>query len=308
MTIDNFPPLDALYMTVITITTIGFKEVRPLSPTGTVFTIFLAFLGTGLMLTYVGMLTQLVMEGQVRRIFGRRKVEKAVSRLKNHYILCGAGRIGNLIAEELFKRKSPFVIIERNAEQFNRLLDKGFLVMKGDAADEEVLKLAQIDKAKGILLALASDAETVFTILTARELNSNLYIIARANEVGSEKQITMAGANRVVSPYQEVSGRMVNAVLRPEVLDILELALFNDNLDLSMEGVRVSKNSKILGIPLKDSNFRGNYGAIIVAIKQVDGAFVMGPSGDQVIAAGDVLIVAGTTAQIEKIATDFGGS
>jgi voltage-gated potassium channel len=306
MQIEKFTLLEALYMSVITITTIGFNEVHPLSAGGRAFTMVLAFGGTGLLLLYVGLLTQFVIEGQVSRIFGRRKVEHDVARLKNHYILCGAGRIGGLIAQEFRKKKVSFVIIESDTEQFEQLLDEGYLVMHGSATSRKMLHMARIEQAKGLLMTLGNDADTVFAILTAREINPDLFIIARASEVGSERQITLAGANRVVSPFQAVSVRMTNAVLRPEVMDVLDLTLMDDQLDLAMEGITMGKNCCLVGKTLMESKFRSEFGAMIVAMKKADGKFLIGPGPNEVLEAGDVLIVAGRTEQIEKIADELG--
>jgi len=302
ISIEDYPPLDALYMSVITITTIGYGEIHPLSDRGRVFTMFLAFGGTGLLLLYIGLLTQFIVEGQVRNIFGRRRMERMVSKLSNHYIICGAGRIGGLIVDELRRRKQDFVIIERSHEKFDDFHKKGMLIIEGNAAEEATLKEAGIDRAKALIIALATDAETVFTILTARELNPGLFIIARANEVGTEKQITMAGANRVVSPYQTTSYRIINAIMRPDVLDMLDLTMYNNDLDLAMEGVRVKGNCQIVGKSLIELKFRADFGAIVVAIRKPNGKVLMGPGPNEVIEGGDVLIVAGRASNIERLA------
>ena len=306
MALEKFSLLEAIYMTVITITTIGFQEVRTLHDHGRIFTIFLALSGTGLMLLYVGLLTQFIVEGRFSRIFGRRKVERAVARLKNHIVLCGAGRIGSLIANEFKKKKIPFVTIEHNIDKFNRMLEEGFLCIHGDASDEKMLKLAGVEKAKGLLLSLASDAETVYAILSAKQLNPDLYIIARAIEVGAEKTLKMAGANRIVSPYQSVSNRMVNAILRPAVVDMMELTFLDKNIDLTMEGINVSRNSFLAGKSLMKLNFRADYGLTIVGINRADGKMILGPGPNDVIESGDVLIIAGRKSDVEKLAAKMG--
>jgi len=302
MSLEKYTLVEALYMTIITIATIGFMEVHPLHEMGRIFTIFLAFAGTGLMLLYVGILTQFIVEGQLSRFFGRRRVERAVTNLKKHYILCGAGRIGSLVAIELKNRKVPFVIVERDEKEAENLVEAGYLVINGDAGEEETLKRAQIKGAKGMVLALASDAETVYAILTARQLNPDLFIIARANDVGSEKKINMAGANRIVSPYQTVSHRMINAIIRPEVVDMLELAFLDKNLDLALEGVAVTRESAFAGRSIMESNIRADFGVNVIGIKKADGETVLGPGPQDLIEAGDVLIVAGRRTDVEKLA------
>jgi voltage-gated potassium channel len=306
MAIENYRFIEALYMTVITMTTIGFMEVRPLHDAGRVFTIFIAFSGGGLLLMYIGILTQFVMEGQVSRLFGRRKVVNAVKRLKNHYILCGAGRIGSLIAKELTREKVPFVVIERDHEKTEELVEQNVLAIRGNAIDEEVLQLAQVEKAKGLVMALASDADTVYAILTARQINPDLYIIARANDVGAAKKLKMAGANRVVSPYEQVSSRMVHAIVRPEVVDMLEMAFLDDELNLGMEGIPVSENCTFDGKTLLEANLRANFAVTIVGIKKSNGKTVLGPGPNDQINCGDVLIVAGRRTDVDELAKTMG--
>ena len=301
MYLEGYSFIEGLYMTVITIATIGFKEVRDLDDTGRVFTIFLAFAGTGLMLLYVGLLTQFIIEGQFRRIFGRRRVERAVARLKKHYILCGAGRIGSLIASEFQRLKVPFVVIELDNEKCAHMIENDVLVMNGSASDENLLTLARIMHSKGLLLSLGSDAETVYAILTAKQLNPDIFIIARANDVGSAKKLAIAGANMVVSPYQSVSSKMVNAMLRPEVADMFETPFLEENLDLAMEGIKVPKDCVFAGKTLLESNFRADYGLTVVGIKKATGKLVLGPGPKDIILEGDVLIVAGRREDVTEL-------
>jgi len=299
--LEDFTFIEALYMTVITITTIGFKEVRDLDDSGRIFTILLTFAGTGLMLLYVGILTQFIVEGQFSRIFGRKKVERAVARLKNHYILCGAGRIGSLIITEFEKLKVPFVVIEKDQAKFEKLVENGTLAMHGSASDEKILELAKIYQCKGLILALASDAETVYSILTAGQMKSDLFIIARANEVGGSKKLAVAGAKMVVSPYQSVSSRMVNAVLRPEVADLFESTFLEENLDITMEGIKVAEDCAFTGKTLLESNFRADFGLSVVGIKKADGRMILGPGPNDAINIGDVLVVAGRREDVNQL-------
>ena len=307
MLLEGYTFNEALYMTVITITTIGFMEVHPLSETGRLFTILLAFGGVGFVLVSFGLLTQAIVEGQFVRVFGRRKVKQQIAKLKDHYIICGGGQIGHLLAVNLRKRGVRFVLIEKSLDNSQRLLEEGFLVMNGDAKDEQILEMANINTARGLIVALNTGSETVFTILTARELNPDLYIIARVNEVGTEKQIAKAGAHRVVSAFQTLSYQMLNAVIRPDVVDMLDLTLYSRETNLAMEGVKIDPKCEVAGKSILESNFRKEFNAMIVAIKKPDGSTVMGPGPKEIINGGDVLIVAGNSEDIERMADRFGG-
>ena len=303
--IEGWQAFDALYMTVITLATVGFKEVQPLSPEGKLFTIGLIISGTGMIAYTLSCLLQFTMEGQLRTILGRKKLESRISKLKDHYIICGFGRIGHKIGRELQAKPLPFVVVEKDPHHLERLNREGFMYVEGDATDDEVLLAAGVAHAKGLITAVTSDTDNVYITLTARGLNPNLFILARAGEEGSEKKLMRAGASKVISPYTIGAYRMAQAILRPSVVDFIEIATASENLDLQIEEITISANSGLAGKTLIDSGIRQNTGIIIVGIKQVDGHMLFNPSPSKIIEANSILITLGeqpAIKQLEKLA------
>jgi voltage-gated potassium channel len=247
-------------------------------------------------------LTQALIETEITSALGRRKLFKDISQLKNHYILCGAGRVGVRIVDELHKKDVDFVVIERDEAVAERLLTKGMLVLVGDATDETVLEGAQVRTARALITAASSDAENVYIVLTARGMNPNIYIVARANDLAAERQLMRAGANKVVSPVLIGSHRMAQAALSPAVADFIELTTMTETLDLNFEQIRIGENSTLDGKKLKDSGIRSEHSAIIVAITPTEGEMVFNPDGEQILRAGDLLIAIGTGAGLAKLA------
>lgn len=299
--IEGWPLLDALYMTVITLGTVGFREVHELSDAGRIFTIFLIIFGVSVLGYLVGSLAQIMFEGQFQRIIGRKKVEKKVEALKDHYIICGFGRMGSLICRELSARPLPFVVVEKNGETIEKVKEEGYLFLHGDATDDETLLKAGIKSAKGLISVVTSDTENVYITLTARGLNPDLYILARSGEEGSEIKLRRAGANKVVSPYLIGGSRMAQAILRPNVVDFIEIATGRENLELQMEEISIPDHSRFIGENLVSSGFRKETGVIIIGIKKSTGKMVFNPSSHARIEAGDTLIVLGEPAAIQKL-------
>jgi len=302
MLIEHAAPLDAVYMTIISITTVGYGEVFPLTHGGRIFTMLLIMSGLGVILVSFGVLTQIAVEGSLRRIWGRRRVEKNIAKLKNHYILCGSGRIGSLVVRELLEMKMPLVVIEKDLHVAQELSSEGVLVVEGSATEEETLDKANIQQAKGLIVTVSSDAEAVFIILSARNLNPDLFIIARDIGEGNERKLKQAGANRVISPYRLMGKRMVNALLRPAVIDMLDTIMFGGELDLAVEGTEVYSNSPLAGQKLRDSGIRQKLGLIIIGIQQANGNLIFNPSPDEVISPGDTLISVGEMEAIRRLA------
>ena len=292
----------ALYMTVISISTVGFSEVVPVSVAGRIFTMLLIMAGVGVILVSVGVLTQVAVEGSLQRFWERRRVEKTIAKSKNHYIVCGCGRIGTLVVRELKERNVGLVIIERDQQLANELLADGFLVVEGNATDEETLEQANIQQARGLIVTVSSDAEAVFIILSARNLNPDLFIIARDIGEGNERKLKQAGANRVISPYRLMGKRMVNALLRPAVIDMLDTIMFGGEMNLAIEGTEVYSNSPLVGRSLRDSGIRQQLGLIIIGIQQADGNVVFNPPPEAVISPGDTLISVGEMEAIRRLA------
>jgi voltage-gated potassium channel len=294
---------DGLYMTVITLATIGYGETHELSQGGRIFTIVLIVVGVVGLGFLFSNLTQALIASEVAAALGRRRVFKDISQLKDHYILCGAGRVGRRIIDELKKKGVDFVIIERDTEVAERLLTRGHLVLMGDATDEEVLAGARLTSAQALITTASSDADNVYIVLTARGMNPDLRIIARANDAAAERQLRRAGADKVVSPVLIGSHRMAQAALSPAVADFLELTTMTESLDLNFEQIRISTGSSLDGKSLRESGIRSEHSAMVVAIIPRDHPeMTFNPPAEHVLRAGDVLIAIGTTAGLATLA------
>ena len=301
MAIEGWRLLDALYMTVITLSTVGFREVHELSDPGRLFTIGLIVFGVSVLGYLVGSLAQIMFEGQFQRIIGRKKVEKMVEALTDHYIICGYGRMGSLICKEFTAKPLPFVVVEKDADIIEKLKEENYLFLHGNATDDETLLKAGIMKARGLISVVTSDTENVYITLTARGLNPELYILARSGEEGSEIKLKRAGANKVVSPYLIGGSRMAQAILRPNVVDFIEIATGRENLELQMEEITIPEKSGFVGENLVSSGFRKETGVIIIGIKKPAGKTVFNPSSHAKLEAHDTLIVLGEPAAILKL-------
>ncbi len=299
--IEGWPLFDALYMTVITLATVGFKEVHELSHAGKVFTITLIIGGTGVIAYSLGSLIQFMVEGQFQQVVGRRKMQQTIGKLRDHYIICGFGRIGQMICKEFETRPVTFVVVEKNPHLCERLSREGYLFVQGNATDDETLVAAGIDRARGLITAVTSDTDNVYITLTARGLNPELFILARAGEEGAEVKLMRAGASKVISPYTIGAVRMAHAILRPSVVDFIELATASENLALQIEEIEVSEKSLLVGKSLVTAEIRQSMGIIIVAIKQPDGHMLFNPPSHTVINPHSVLIILGERPAITRL-------
>jgi len=294
--------LDALYMTIITISTVGFREVKDLSLAGRILTIVLIVFGVGTAFLVFVNITQWVVEGELRQILGRRRVEKKIERLQDHHILCGFGRVGRLIAREFSHQRVPFVLIEEDGEALARHQWDELLFIQGDATEEETLIQAGVQRAKGLITALPSDAENLLITLTARDLNPNIYIVARGGEQeGSERKLERAGANKVISPYHIGGLRMAHAILKPTVVDFMEIATHSESLELEMEEIQIDPTSSLAGLALKDSGIRQEHGVIIVAIKKGSGRMIFNPAPEILMEPGDRLVALGEPEEMKRL-------
>lgn len=299
--IEGWSFFDALYMTVITITTVGYGEIQQLSREGRIFTVFLIMSSFGVMAYIVGSISQTIIAGQLRKVLGRRKLEQRVKKSKDHFILCGYGRIGSFIAKEFNGEDVAFVVLENDPERIKLLEEDGFPYLEGDATEDEILIRAGVQRARGLVAALRSDADNLYITLSARSLNPSLFILSRASEEGAEQKLLKAGANRVVSPYTMGAARMVIAALRPNVVDFVELVVQRKHLKLQLEEIVVQDDTRFKGKPLRESGVRRDLGLIVVAIKKESAEMIFNPSPETVIERGDILIVLGEKKQLETL-------
>ena len=292
---------DAFYMTVITVATVGYREVHTLSFTGEIFTVVLIFLGVGTVFYSVTQLAAVVVEGGLHRRFEQRRVTRMLEHLKDHFILCGYGRIGSIIARELEQHGVPFVVIERDSERVQNALNHGWIAVEADASEEEALKRIGIYRARGVIAAVGTDAENVYTVLTARVMRPDVFIIARVESDEAEQKLRRAGADRVISPYQIGATHMVQTALRPAVVDFVQLATGSGHLELSMEQVHVRDESTLVGKSIVDAGIRQRFGAIVVAIRRKDRTMEFNPAPESIICAGDELVVLGRPQSVKEM-------
>lgn len=299
--IEGWPLFDSLYMTVITLTTVGFMEVHPLTREGRAFTMLLS-LGGIFTLLYAAMeAIRTIVSGELHTLLGRQRMERSLAQVRDHFVVCGYGRMGSLVCREFSAQGLPFVVVDRSAELLSQFRLPHGLVLVGDATQDEVLKRAGVERARGLVTAAASDADNLFITMSARFLNDKLLIVSRAEEEEAEKKLLRAGANRVVSPYVIGGQRVAQAVLRPTVMDFLELATRSEHLELQIEETVVAGGSALAGATIRDSQLRQELGIIVVAIKKPDGRMVFNPEPELSIAAGDVLIAMGHREQLDRL-------
>jgi voltage-gated potassium channel len=299
--LEEYTWLESLYMTVITLSTVGYREVRPLSPTGQIFTILLVVGGVGVVFYTAIAVAEKVVQGEFQQFFGRRRMEKRISSLTDHYLVCGFGRIGEVVCRELASKPVPFVVIEHQEERARKAEEAQHLVLQGDASDEKVLLAGGVMRAKGLFAALPTDADNVFVTLTAKELNPSVFVVARADSERSERTLAHAGADKVISPYAMGGHRMAHAALRPAVVDIIELATHYQSLELQLEEVTVPSRSSCEGVTLRDSGLREQLGVIVVAIKRASGKMIFNPPADERIEAGDRLVALGEAMRLKEL-------
>ncbi len=299
--IEHWNILDALDMTVITLTTVGYGEVHDVSKMGRIFTIFLVFFGFGFIIYVAGAVVQFMVEGRIRAILGRKILDRKINRLKNHYIVCGYGRIGRVLCKRLIIEPIDLVVVESNEDLVPVMEEDNVLYVFGDAADETNLLKAGIKRAKGLVAVLATDADNVFLVLTARQISPDLNIIARAGREESKSKLLAAGANTVESPYDKGAISMAQRIIRPTVTSFLDFAFAHKRKDIQMEEIPVSASSNLVNIMLKDSGIRQNYNLILIAIKKPDGSMLFNPSFETTIQPDDTVIAVGENENLNKL-------
>jgi len=297
--IEGWPWFDGFYMVVTTLTTIGYQEVHQLSHAGRVFNVFVIIAGVSLLFLAIGSLTQALLEFELTSFLGRRRMEREIGRLSEHYIICGSGRVGRSAARILVGSHAPFVMIEQNEAKAARY-GGDWLVLVGDATQEETLRQAQIGSARGLVAATTTDATNLYIVLTARSLNPKLKIIARASEEDAEKHLLKAGADSIVSPYTFAGNRIAQSFLRPHVVSFLDTPTTHLGLDLEIGEVFVGSDSPFAGKTIEGSRIRQERGLIVLAIKKEKG-MQFNPAPDDRIEPGDYLIAMGEPAQLRRL-------
>ena len=299
--IEGWTWFDGFYMTLTTMTTIGYGEIHPLSRAGRIFNSFLivfaVFSGGFTIATF----SQALLQFEFGKAFGRRRMERELAKLSGHYIICGAGRVGRTVARELRARGQSVVFIEKDLQRTDWAVNEKIPFVLGNASSEECLKRAHIDRAKGFVAAVSSDAENLYIVLTARGFRSDLKIIARASEEEATSKLLRAGASQVLSPYFFVGSRIAQLLLRPNVLDFIDAAFGTERLDVEIGEVRIDANSPLVGKMLGDSAIRQQADVIILGVKPAEGPLVFNPARETLIRASDTLIVIGADTQLKRL-------
>jgi voltage-gated potassium channel len=301
MVIEDWTMLDSVYMTMITLSTIGYGEVNPVSQTGRIFTLILIVMGVGFFLYVIGNVVQFLVEGRIRIILGRHKLDKQINQLSNHYIVCGYGRMGRALCRYLIQKGLKFVVLEKSSDRVPVLNTDHVLYVTGEATIEENLSKAGIKRASNLIATLGTDADNVLLVLLAKGLNPNLYVVARASQNASKKPLYTAGADVVVSPYDVGARRIAHAILRPNVIRFLEYAFADESTDIHIEELPVSEKSKLVDVTLKDSGIRHSHNLIILSITKEDGNMVFNPSADTKIEAGEKVIAVGKMRDLKRM-------
>jgi voltage-gated potassium channel len=293
MTIEGWDFLDSIYMTVITLATVGYGEVHSLTRAGRIYTMVLILIGVGFV-GYVGAgVIRFMVEGRIRAVLGRRRLDRKIEKLKNHFIICGYGRIGKVLCAHLRHEQVSMIIIEKDEKQLPLLEESELPFLIADSSNEAVLTKAAIHRARGLIAALGTDVDNVFLVLTARQLRPDLFIMARGSYAESRSKLKAAGASIVVSPYEIGAVSMAQRILRPTVTNFLDFALTYKRKDIQMEEIPVSPNSRYIDQTLKDSRIRQELNLILIAIKQIDGTMMFNPSFETRLEAGTTVIAVG---------------
>jgi voltage-gated potassium channel len=301
MVIEGWNALDAFYMTITTIATVGYGEVHPLSAWGRVFTATLIVGGVGTMLYAFGVFAEVLSEGYITEYGRRRRLERTVAGMRDHFIVCGYGRIGTQIADEFERSKVAYLAIDNNPEAVARLQAQGRPHIEGDASDEEILKAAGIDRARCLISAVDSDERAVYITLATRALNRELYVIARAGRPASIRRLELAGANRVVSPYRMAGHQMAELALRPGLVEVMDLIQHGDS-EVGVEELIVEPGSSLIGRTVREAGFLESGLASLVAVRRRDGKLHVSPPPDLGFEEGDLIFALGSAAQLSGTA------
>ncbi|MGO3751505.1 MAG: potassium channel family protein [Peptoniphilaceae bacterium] len=294
--------IDALYMTVITISTVGYGEISVMNVEAKIFSIILIFTSLGTVGYLFSTIVSYLLEGDVKKVLRRKKMESIISKMNGHYIICGAGETGYNAIKKFVSRNVDFVVIDKSEEKIDKLLSENIASIHGDASNEDILNQANISKAKGLISCLSKDSENVFTVLTARQMNENLYIVSRSVNKGSDEKLKRAGANNTISPNEIGGTRMASLMLRPNVMAFLDTITHAGDVILDLEEVEIKKGASILNQSLKSAAIPQKTGLIVLAIKKKNNKLIeFNPSSDVILEESDVMIVLGKEEQVENL-------
>lgn len=299
--IEHWDLLESAYMVVITLSTVGFQEIHPLSNAGRILTMFIVVAGVGSALYAAGQTVEIIVEGEILGYRKRRKMDKRIAEMKNHYIICGYGRVGHQVAADFDAARTPYVVIDSKPETVRELEPRGVPHITGDATSDSILVEGGIGRARGLVACSDSDVANVYVTLSARALNPGLYIVARAGRQETENKLKMAGANRVISPYFISGRRMAAMVTRPVTSDFLDMVTHGGELEFRLHEIPVPDNSSLIDMTLADAEIRTKSGALVLAIQKADGSFNLQPRASSTICKGDTIVVIGTQEQIENL-------
>ena len=300
MIIEGWSAWDSFYMTMISVTTVGYREVSPMSRLGEAWTIAVLLGGVSTLFYTAFIVMAELVEGTLHHRFSARRLNRMLDQLTGHFIICGFGRIGAVIADEFRRQGIPFVVVDKDSARVMLAMEGGGLAVEADASSEDVLRRVGIERARGLIAAVGTDAENVYTVLTARVLRPEFFIIARIESEDAGPKLLRAGADRVLSPYQLGGVQMAATALRPAVVDFMRLATSSERLDLAAEQIEV-RSTRFAGVSIRDANLRQNFGVIVVAIKRSAGHMEFNPAPDVVIGAGDQMVVLGHPDQLKAL-------
>jgi voltage-gated potassium channel len=305
--IEGYPVFDAFYMTLTTMTTVGYMEVHPLDLRGRIFNSFLIMFGVTTILIAAGAMAQTIIEMEFGDVLSKRRTKRMIDKLENHFIVCGYGRVGRGAAAELRLAGVPMVVIDRNPERVERAMTANMLAVNADSTRDETLHLAGITRARGMICALSTDADNLFVLLSAKALNPSIYVVARAAEEGAEDKMRRAGADAVFAPYAMAGHRMAQALLRPHVVQFLDFASSPLAPDVAIEQLRVAERSEMAGRTIRELAIGRDLGVVVLAILHGDGEMFFNPPADTTFTGGDYLIAMGKQANLRGLETLLAG-
>ncbi len=301
--IDGYPPFDAFYMSLTTMTTVGYGEIHPLSHAGRIFNSFLIVFGVTTIFIAIGAMTQTIIELEFGDAIGKRRNKRMIDNLKDHYIICGFGRVGRGAASELRHAGVPFVVVDNNPDRAEHAMLAGMLAVAADSTQDETLRLVGIERARGLVAALATDADNLFVLLSAKGLNPGIYVATRAAEEGAEAKMRRAGADAVFAPYAMTGHRLAQSLLRPHVVQFLDFTTKDVGEDIAIEQVRVAATSEMVAKTIREMQLRKEVGVIVMAIRKESGEMVFNPPADTAVQGGDYLIVMGRPGNLRTLET-----